>query len=103
MLAVAQVEHLAQRVADLQDSADSHTDAHNERVAALQATIERLIADADRESDERVKELEANIQVLEQQVLADHHTSPHKITKIVCVKTSVLPELSVPSHVWGHA
>ena len=94
---------MAQQVADLQDSADSHTDAHNERVAALQATIERLSADADRESDERVKELEANIQVLFFFLIGVHHTSPHKITKIVCVKTSVLPELSVPLHVWGHA
>lgn len=65
---VVQVQHLAQQVADLQDEAEGREDAHNERVAALQATVERLSAEAGQESDERIRELEANIQVLEQQV-----------------------------------
>lgn len=67
---LAQVELLAQQVADLQDEAEGRADAHSERVAALQATVERLSADAEQQGDERTKELEATIKVLEEQVLA---------------------------------
>ena len=61
------METLAQQVADLQDEAEGREDAHSERVAALQATIERLSGEADTQSESRAAELEAKCAALEEQ------------------------------------
>jgi uncharacterized small protein (DUF1192 family) len=70
------VQHLAHQVADLQDEVEAREDANNERAAALQATIQRLSAEADKEHDEHARELEAKIHALEEQVIA-HATCSH--------------------------
>ena len=62
------METLAQQVADLQDEAEGREDAHSERVAALQATIERLSGEAQAQSESRAAELEAKCAALEEQV-----------------------------------
>ena len=61
------METLAQQVADLQDGAEGREDAHSERVAALQATIERLSGEAETRSEGRTAELEAKCAALEEQ------------------------------------
>ena len=71
-----QVETLAQQVADLQDQADAREDAHNERVQALQATIERLSGEADSAAEARIGELEAKCTALEEQVCTHADNAP---------------------------
>ena len=62
------METLAQQVADLQDEADGREDAHSERVAALQAAVERLSTEAEAQAEARASELEAKCAALEEQV-----------------------------------
>lgn len=76
----AQVQHLAQQVADLQDELEARADAGSERVAALQATIERLSGEAERERDERTAELESKIGALEEQVCCFAAPAAHACT-----------------------
>ena len=54
-------------MADLQDEAEGREDAHSERVAALQAAIERLSGEAETQAEDRVAELEAQRAALEEQ------------------------------------
>ena len=62
------METLAQQVADLQDEAEGREDAQSERVAALQATIERLSGEAETQNESRAAGLEAKCAALEEQV-----------------------------------
>ena len=62
-------------MADLQDQAEAREDAHNERVEALQATIQRLSSEAEAAAEERIQELDAKCAQLEEQVAQIHNTS----------------------------
>jgi hypothetical protein len=65
-----QVETLAQQVADLQDEAEAREGTHAERVAALQAAVERLSGEAAAEADAQSAELAARVAALEEQASA---------------------------------
>ena len=88
-------------MADLQDEAEGREDAHSERVAALQATIERLSGEADTQSESRVAELEAKCAALEEQACyrpltsqstADAFSRPKSSSRLSSLNASKLAE-----------